>query len=267
MIYIDESDRGITETVKAFLKTELSDDELQHFKQAFEKGANVQFRPMMHLKIIQASKKYQGKTLAELRRLENEAGNEDAFIAVDQNFIDKGAVWYVAGFADEDDVECGLAAEEGVLIRALVRTEYLAIAHTCWTDGNLTMDTELENLEEDIVPLRHDSEQSEPLGADDEGDESWSTDEIAVVAAPGKYEETTDKKIRKDMSPMPDKAVRLKPVIAQREHLISDWTSPEDAEGDQTRDGITFPAGSIRIAAKYRPSFPREQYKWPEGSL
>jgi hypothetical protein len=268
MFYIDEPYRGTDETYKALVTTKLTDSELQQFKKAFEKGSNVHLRPMMHLKIMQAPEDYQRKTLAEIRQLENEAGNEDIFVVIDRDFVEKGAVWYVENFADEDHVKSGLAAEEGVVLRALVRTEHLAICHVAWIEGNLTMETELDDLDEDILPLRHDSKQLRPLGVDDEGDETWSTDEIEVVAAPGEYEETTDKNIRRNMSPMPKKAVRLNPYIAQREHLISEWTSPDDAEGFETPGGDqTFPVGSVRMAAKYDPNFPRVRYKWPQGSL
>lgn len=263
--------------LKAFLVTKLNDSELEQFKRAFEKGAKVHLRPMMHLKIIQAAKDYLKATHAQIRKKENDAGNTDPFIVIDHNHVDKGAVWYEVDFADEDDVENGFAESEAVLMRALVLTEQLAISHVCWQQGNPPMGEEFEAL--DIVPLRKNYEQSDPVGADhesDDEDEMWSTDEIEVIAEAGEYETTTDLAVRSNMSPMPDEAVRLIPAIAQREKLISEWTSPEEPEHDKDDDSESsahddsqedLPAGSIRFAAKYDPNVPRIQYQWPEGSL
>lgn len=223
---------------------------------------------MMHLNIIQAPQRYETITHAQMRTLENASGNTDAFVVIDRNVVEKSAVWYVADFADEDDIEMGYAAGPDVVMKALICTKHLGISVVCYAEGNPPMGEELENLEEGILPLQHDSEQSEPLGADDNGEETWSTDETEVIAAPGEYEETTDKKIRTNMSPIPDKAVRLKQDVAQREHLISNWTWPDDAEGFETPDGAkTFPTGSVRISALYDPNAPRRLYEWPAGSL
>lgn len=262
------------DTLKAFLVTELSASQLKQFKLSFEKGAKVHLRPMMHLKIIQAPKNYSKATHAQIRKKENDAGNTDPFVIIDHNHAENGAVWYVADFADGDDVENGFAASEDVLMQALVLTKRLAISHICWQQGNPPMGEELEAL--DIAPLRKDSEQSAPVGADhggDDEDEMWSTDEIEVIAETGEYETTTDLDVRSNMSTMPDEAVRLIPAIAQREKLISEWTFPQDPEDqdedDSDSDGSQedLPAGSIRFAAKYDPNVPRLKYEWPEGSL
>jgi hypothetical protein len=132
----------------------------------------------------------------------------------------------VADFADENDVENGFAESQDVLMRALVRTERLAISHICWQQGNSPMGKELEALDSNVLPLRVNSEQSEPVGVnndDDEGyEEMWATDEVEVIAEPGEYETTTNYRIRSNMSPMPKEAVRFKPFVAKREKLISD---------------------------------------------
>lgn len=87
------------------------------------------------------------------------------------------------------------------------------------------MGEELETLEPNVVPLCTDSEQLEPLGADDEEDETWSTTDIEVIAEVGEYETTTDYDIRSNVSPMPREAVRFVQGVAQREKLINDWST------------------------------------------
>jgi hypothetical protein len=144
------------DTLKAFLVTKLSDSQLEQFKRAFGKGAKVHLRPIMHLKIIEAPENYLKATHAQIRTKENEAGNTDPFVVIDHNHLEKGAVWYVADFANENDVENGFAESEDVLMRALILTERLAISHICWQQGNPPIGEELEAL--DIAPLRKDSE-------------------------------------------------------------------------------------------------------------
>jgi hypothetical protein len=269
MVHILPSEVPAADTLKAFLVTDLSSSQLDQFKRAFEKGAKVQFRPMLHLKIVQASENYLDASHAYIRTQETEAGNTDPFVVIDDNVVEKNAVWYIVDFADENNVDSGLAESEDVLMRALVRTEALAISHVCWQEGNPSMEEELEILDSDLVPLRTNSVQTEPLGADDEGDESWSTDEIDVIAEAGEYETTTDDDIRSKMSPMPREAVRLLPQVAQRENLISEWTWGPDMGISATPDSVggSLSTGSVRMSAKYDLDVPRLDYQWPEGSL
>jgi len=256
-------------TLKAFLLTDLSAVQLARFKRAFEKGANVHLRPMLHLNIIQATDDYVSASRAQIRARETSAGNTDPFVLIDDKLVAKNGVWYVSDFAWEDDVQNGFAESEEVLMRALVRTEHLAISHVCWQEGNPPMGEELEALDLDILPLQSDSVQSEPVGADDEGDELWSTDECEVIAESGEYETTTDYEICSNMSPMPREAVRLLSKVAKRENLISDWTWGRDVSRFATPDslGENLPAGTIRMSANYDPNVPRVHYEWPEGSL
>jgi hypothetical protein len=272
MVRVIPSTPEDVDTLKAFLITRLSASQLKQFKRAFEKGAKVHFRPMMHLKIIQAPESYLNATIAHIRTAETEAGNTDPFVVIDRRAVDSGAVWYVADFADEDDIQNGFAESEDVVMRALVRTELLAISHVCWQQGNPPMGEELEALDCDIVPLRTDSEQAKPVGADDgdkDRDEMWSTDEVEVIAEAGEYEITTDYEIRSNMSPMPEEAVRLLPAVAKREKLISVWTWPESSSDASTQDGSqeAIPAGSIRFGAKLDQKAPRLLYEWPGDSL
>jgi len=270
MVRILPSEAPDADTLKAFLVTDLSSSQLDTFKRAFEKGAKVHLNLMLNLKIIRAPETYLNASHAYIRTQETAAGNTDPFVLIDDNVVEKNAVWYVAGFADEIDVEAGFAESEDVLMRALVRTEALAISHVCWQEGNPPMGEELEALDPDLMPLRIESVQSEPVGADnDEEDEQWSADEIEVIAEAGEYETTSDEEIRSNMSPMPRQAVRLLPSVARRENLISDWTWDLEGGGSATTDssGEILPTGSVRMSAKYDPDVPRVHYQWPEGSL
>jgi hypothetical protein len=287
MVYVIPLSPEEADTLKAYLVTEITASQLEHFKRAFERGANVHFRPTTHLKIIQASETFANRTHAQMRSQENEAGNPDPFIVIDDQMVEKGAVWYVNDFADEFDIECGFAESEEVVMKALVRIERLAISHICWREGNPPMGEELEALPSSVVPLRLDSEQSEPLGTDVEEDDLWDVDEIEIIAESGEYETTTDYTICSNMSPMPRESVRLLPSVARREGLVSDWTWPrrvktaskpddtsesDDASepdlGSEADDNYEVDsAESVRMSARYERRVPRLRYEWPEGSL
>jgi len=255
--------------IKAFLVTDLSATQLDEFKRTSEKGAKVNLNPLLHLNIIEAPKDYLNAPHAYIRTHETETDNTDPVVVIDGNLVEKNAVWYVSGFADENDVEAGFAESEDVLMRALIRTETLAISHVCWQEGNPPMGEELEALASGLVPLRLESVQSEPIGTEDEGNELLSADEIEVIAEVGEYETTTDYDIRSDMSPIPDEVVRLLPSVARRDNLISDWTWGYHVTRNTTPYSCsdTHVKGSVQMSARYDPSAPRARYRWPGGSL
>jgi hypothetical protein len=88
------------------------------------------------------------------------------------------------------------------------------------------MGEELEALDSDLLPLRVNSEQSEPVivNGDDveEDNEMWATGGVEVIAEAGEFETTTEYRICSNLSPMPKEAVRLIPSMAKREKLVSD---------------------------------------------
>jgi len=180
MVRIIPPEKPAADTLKAFLVTNLSATQLDELKRTFETGAKVHLNPMLHLKIIKAPQDYRNASHAYIRTHETETGNTDPFVMIDENLVEKNAVWYVSDFADENDIEAGFAESERVLMKALIRTETLAISHICWQEGNPPMGEELEALDSCLVPLRPEPVQSEPISAEDEGNELWSADEIGV---------------------------------------------------------------------------------------
>ena len=132
MVHVLLSASEEADTLIALLVTKLSASQLEESKRAFEDGAEIHLRPMMYLKITQVSDNYTNATLAHMRIMEDQAGNTNPFVVIDKNVGKQGAVCYVADFADENDVENGFPESQDVLMRALVRTERLAISHICW---------------------------------------------------------------------------------------------------------------------------------------
>lgn len=93
-----------------------------------------------------------------------------------------------------------------------------------------------------------------------------------VTAEPGEYEETTDLAILNTCIPLPKKLYRLKPEVAQKSCLQSQWTPRiNTSAGRQVTlpDGTkkAFPEGSLLLKVNYAPDFVCEDYQRPEGSL
>ncbi|KAI5241319.1 hypothetical protein E4T43_05559 [Aureobasidium subglaciale] len=213
------------DTLKAFVTADLDSELLQRFEQTFAKAANLSFAPLLHLKSIQAPASYLSATHSFIRSLEDVAGNTDPFIIIDENFANKGAVWYIDQFADESDIECGFAVSKEVVMKALVLVEYLAMGYVCWREGNPPMGEELEALEQEgLLPLCEESVQEQPLGKDADEHLMETFQEVQVIAEPGEFETTTKKKVLENMGLEDgEEAVRLRANVAKRENLISEW--------------------------------------------
>jgi hypothetical protein len=89
MVRIIQPDVPLADTLNAFLVTNLTTSQLDQFKRAFEKGAKVHLRPMLHLKIIEAPENYLNTSLAHIRTQEIEAGNTDPFVVIDDEVVEK----------------------------------------------------------------------------------------------------------------------------------------------------------------------------------
>lgn len=253
----------------AYLFANLTDAQLKDFKAAFELGACSSFSPMMELKIVRPPADYVGKSHQYIRAKEYKAGNEDPFVIIDNNFLQRGAVWYIDKPADDDQVEDGEAVSTDVIFKILVKTEALALTWANYDIANMGIGEDLENCGVEM-PLRNDFEQPEvsDCGGLDMREELWSHD-VWVTAEPGEYDESTDKNLRDNFSPRPDKVARLKESVAKSAGLVNDWTFIDDARDVELPDGTTkkLPKGSIVLQLKYNPEFPRPAYKWPKGSL
>ncbi|KAJ4147051.1 hypothetical protein LMH87_001604 [Akanthomyces muscarius] len=253
----------------AYLVAPLTDKELADVKAEFEVGACSRFCPLLELKIIHPPADYIGKSHQYMRAKENEAGQEDAFVVIDEDAVKRHAVWYVDSFADEDGVEAGEAESTDVVMKILVKTECLALTQINYEIANIGIDEDLANagvegpLKNDFVQL----EVSDCGGMDMKEQQRFQ--DVEVTAEPGEFEETRDRAQLKKFSPRPDKVGKLKDEVAQAAGLLASWTWITEAEPVELPDGSqkTFPKGSVVLQQKYDPGFPWPEYKWPEGSL
>lgn len=267
MVYLPPSIPG--DSLTAYLVTDLTNDELTIIKSAFELGACSKFSPLLELKIVRAPEDYWGKSHQYIRAQENEAGREEAFAVIDEEAKERGAIWYIDRFADEDEVEEGQAESTDVVFKILIQTEALALAQVNYAIANSSIAEDLDNCAVDL-PLTNDFDQPD---LHDCGGFDWveqqKHQDTWVTAEPGEYEESTDDERRDNYMPRPGKVARLNEDVAQSIGLVSSWAIPSQAETIEFDDGTKkeFPPGSVVLQQRYDPDFAWPEYQWPEGSL
>ncbi|KAL9562299.1 hypothetical protein ACKAV7_013382 [Fusarium commune] len=259
MVYLPPNQHG--DCLKCYLATPFTDDELKAFKSAFELGAYYKSAPLMQIKIVHAPDDYLGKSHQYMRAKETEAGNKDPFIVVDKEAKSRRAVWYIDQFAEEAQVEDGVAESTDVIMKILIQTEGLAINHINYAIANSSIEEDLDNCAVDL-PLTQNPRHRNLAGRADKSRWYQQPQQDAwVIAEPEEFEESTDPELLNDFSPRPDKVVRLKEDAAKSVGLASSWTIPGDAKPiDLTQK--EFPEGSVVFQQKYKPGFP-----WPADSL
>jgi hypothetical protein len=252
----------------AYLVAPLTNDELAKVKAEFELGACSKFNPLLELKIVRPPDDYIGKS-QYMRAKENEAGRENAFVVIDEDALDRQAVWYVDAFADAEAVENGAAESTEVVMKILVKTECLALSQINYEIANIDIEEDLDNSGVER-PLKNDFEQPEvsDCGGLDMKEEQKYQD-VVVTAEPGEFEETWEPALLENFSPQPDKLGKLKDEVARAAGLLAPWSFSSKSEPLDMPDGSkkTFPTGSVVLQQKYDPDFPWPKYRWPNGSL
>ncbi|KAL4727100.1 hypothetical protein ACLX1H_006001 [Fusarium chlamydosporum] len=221
----------------AYLVTNLTDEELQALKSSFELGACSRFSPLLELKIVRAPEDYWGKSHQYIRAQENKAGRELAFALIDDEAKERGAIWYIDQFADEEQVENGEAESTEVVFKILIQTEAFALAVVNYIIANMSVGEDLENCGVEF-PLTNDFHQPEldTCGGMDFVEQQKYQDAY-VTAEPGEYEESTDEELLNNYSPRPTSVVRLKEDVARTIGLNSSWAIPNEAETIENDDG------------------------------
>lgn len=253
----------------AYVVAPLTDEELAKVKAEFELGACSKFNPLLELKIVQAPDDYIGKSHQYMRAREDEAGRENAFVVIDEDALERHAVWYVDAFADAEAVKNGAAESTEVVMKILVKTECLALTQINYEIANIDIEEDLDNSGVKW-PLRNDFKQPEVSDCGGlEMEEEQRYQDVVVTAEPGEFEETWEQALLENFSPQPNKLGKLKDEVARAAGILALWTFISEAEPVDMPDGSqkTFPTGSVVLQHRYNPDFPWPEYKWPEGSL
>ncbi|RWA07443.1 hypothetical protein EKO27_g7662 [Xylaria grammica] len=257
--------------LNAYLLPSFPEDQLEPLKRAFELGTCAPFDPMLELVIKRAPGDWEGKKHEYMRKAEDEAGRKEPFVVVDERGAGgrDSVVWYVERFADEDEIDEGIAESTDVAWKIPVKTECLALMFVNYDIANMSLQEDLGNLDVDF-PVSPGYEVAE---ADDCGGLDMLAERASkaayLVAEPGEFELSEDESLRDNFRPVPDRVARLHEDVARAAGLISSWMIPGKARAVELPDGTKkeFPEGSISLQAKYDPDFAWPAYKWPEGSL
>ncbi|KAI1476084.1 hypothetical protein F4774DRAFT_421091 [Daldinia eschscholtzii] len=268
MVFIEPQDAP---RLNACVLTDLSAEELNSFKKAFEYGTFAPFGTMLELILKKAPDDYLNRPHSYIRTRENEAGRTDPFILIDEQLRLEGAVWYVDTFAAdfEVDIDEPIAASTAVLWEILVQTEYLPISWATYQFGNGHIHADLdycgvktpvqENFKQPKVN-RCDGMDLQPLRQEQT---------MLIMAEPGDFEKSTDEEVLKGLVPPPDVAYRLKEEVAREFGVLNQWVDGIETQSREQPDGTVkeFPKGTVRLQLKPDPNVSWPPYKWPDGSL
>ncbi|KAI7973212.1 hypothetical protein EIK77_004489 [Talaromyces pinophilus] len=223
---------------------------------------------------------YIGKSHSYIRTKENEAGRKNPFLLIDERATTDCAVWYVGNFATENELEddgTGYAAPStDALHEVLVKASMVAWMH---------VDTErfvppAEQLLHSVFKKYNAPGQEWPeiAGAEEEA-QAEKDEELCIsfharsgscVPEPGDYEERVDEMVNKMGVPTSQVVRRLKPEIAAKHGVMSEWTPISPSVSEYKCDDGTvkkFPPGSIWLDVVFDLKFDWPEYTWPEGSL
>ncbi|KAI8949420.1 hypothetical protein F4801DRAFT_401358 [Xylaria longipes] len=259
------------ERLRAYLLPSFPLSELPALKKAFEFGTCAPFATMLELVIAHAPADWVDQSFEYMRQKEDEAGREEPFVVVDERGAGgrEGAVWYVARFATEDEVEDGEAASTDVVWRIPVKTECLALTCVNYEIANTTLQEDLDQFGVELpVDTDYEVDEADDCGGlDMEGERKGKG--AVVIAEPGEFVESTDEALRKNYMPRPEKVARLKDGVAETVGVVNAWSRPSSVSSWEMPDGTEkqFPEGSIQLQLNYDPDFDWPEYKWPEGSL
>ncbi|EHK19713.1 uncharacterized protein TRIVIDRAFT_181465 [Trichoderma virens Gv29-8] len=255
-------------TLTCYLLANISSDELQAFKSAFELGNRARFDPILHVKIVRPPEDYIGKSHEYIRRKEDEAGREGKFLILDDRAVENNAVWYISYFADQEYVNWKQAESTDVLWKILIRTDKLASVYANYSIGNMSLEENLGNCGV-RYPVKPGFEQPKVLDYETDMQKDQYRSPAWIRAEPGEYEFNKGGEELGDYIAPPNSYARLKDGVAETVGVINDWVNYYESGPFPMSDGTEkqFPEGTMVLQLKWDPDFAWPAYKWPEGSL
>lgn len=252
-----------------YLLGNISSDELQAFKSAFELGTHAQFDPMLEIKIVHPPEDCIGQSHEYLRKKEDDAGRWGPFLILDEKAVENDAVWYVSYFATDEPIEISEAESTEVLWKILIKTDKLAMVYVNYSIANISIQENLEACGVKI-PAKKGFEQLKVFDYDDMDMKKELYRQPAWVRAePHEYEFSKGGEKLGNYTASENQYVRLKEGIAEELGLVNYWTNYYPTGPFPMPDGTMkeFPKDTMMMELKYNPDFSWPPYQWPEGSL
>jgi hypothetical protein len=255
------------DVLTCYLLADISEEQLQAFKAAFELGNFARFSPMLKIKIVRPPEDYIGKSHEYIRRKEDEAGREEVFLILDDKAVENDAVWYIKWFADDEPGD-GYAESSAVLWKILIRTDKLATVYVNYSIGNTSLEENLGNCGVDF-PVKEGYEQPKVFNYEMDMQKQQYSQPTWVNAEPHEFEYNKGGEKFGDYIAPPRTLARLKDEIAKEAGVLNDWVTAYPAHPLQMSDGKKkeFPEGTMVLQLKVNPDFPWPPFEWPTGSL
>lgn len=255
------------EVLTCYLVADISQDQLQAFKAAFELGNFARFSPKLRIKIVRPPEDYIGKSHEYIRRKEDEAGREEVFLIVDDRAVENDAVWYIQWFADDGPMDV-CAESSDVLWKMLIRTDKLAMVYVNYDVGNISLQEQLPDCGVEF-PVKEGCEQPKVFDYDMDMHKEQYGQPTWVNAEPHEFEYNKGGEKFGDYVAPPRTLARLKDEVAEATGVLNDWVTPYPAGPLGMSNGKMkeFPEGTMVLQLKINPDFPWPPFKWPRGSL
>ncbi|KAM0445348.1 hypothetical protein ACHAPV_002732 [Trichoderma viride] len=265
MVY--QTPTGNLEVLTCYLLVDISQEQLQAFKAAFELGNFARFSPSLRIKIVRPPEEYIGKSHEYIRRKEDEAGREEVFLILDDRAMENDAVWYIKWFADDAPMD-DCAESSDVLWKILIRTDKLAMVYVNYDIGNMSLQEDLGNCGVEF-PVKEGYQQPKVLDYDMDMHKAEYRQPTWVNAEPHEFEYNKGGEKFGDYVAPPRTLARLKDEVAEAAGVLNDWVTPHPAWPLRMSNGKMkeFPEGTMVLQLKINPDFPWPPFKWPEGSL
>lgn len=232
----------------------------------------MRYNPQVEFKIQHAPADYIGKSYSYIRTKENEAGRTHPFLLIDERATTDCAVWYVGNFAVENELEddgTGYAAPStDALHEVLVKASMVACMHVDVQCSSPLMEQLGHSVFKNYNMPGHEwpeiagAEEEALAEADEEMCIGFHARSRSCVAEPGDYEERVDEILNIEGLPTSVVVRRLKPELAAKHGVISEWTPDFPSVSEYKCDDGTvknFPPGSVWLDVVFDLNF-----DWPE---
>jgi len=248
------------------LIADLTPTQLDAVQELFGIGANMCSPYPAEQLFIEDKRDLSNPSHADLRRLFPEA--EPLLVIDAQTPIDDG-VWYLDRFAEQFDVDEGLAENLNTLYKIRIDIRDVVITHMNYNIANTDIRNDLETVDVPC-PIPEILVQNKIFCMGFDHIKYRYVSPTWVIAIPDELEESTNGRDLDNFIPRPEVVYRIKEDIAREAGLKSAWMIASDRSGEvKLPNGtkIALPPRSKVVQSTYDPDVAMPVYQKPEGSL
>lgn len=245
---------------------DLTSAQLDAVQVLFGTGANMCSPNPSGQLFIQDKRDLSDVSHASLRRVFAEA---EPLLVIDAQTPIDGGIWYLDSFAEQFDVDGGIAENLDTLYKIRMDIRDVVIQHANYSIANTDIRNDLDNVDVPY-PTPEDFVQDKIFCTGFDHIKERYMNPTWVTATPDELEESSDARDLDNFMPRPETVYRIKEDVAREAGLRSAWMIASDRSGEvELPNGtkIIFPPGSKVVQSTYDPDIVVPVYKRPEGSL